>query len=445
MINKKVLLVGDFRDCLNFGAVGTTEQLIKMLQTVVPEENLKYIEYRSFTNKTPVCGWDDSAVEHRNALLKEQGIKQKIVRTICKVLLSLDLLDMAFAINAERKKRRIRRSKSRSRIILQVPYLYRDYPEYVQKVLRGDELQYEAQLLDWADVVLVNAEGSIVKGTSECGIHREGALYSLFISYLAKEVYKKDCYIINHTVDPQNEDVVEIIKKVYPLLDGIYVRESMSQRELEKYGIFNTKYVPDALFAYEPDKDWKPSEVIKKKIDFSKPYICLGDSSGLGAVGISVRWDIKIYYVELIEKLKKICPQIIFIDGFNEWNNDINYVVSKTEIVRLSMRDIDYQDLYQIFHRSRLFLSGRWHTSILAQLAGTPIVLWGADSHKTQALYEMLSIEGRCWDIDTFPIHIDDIVKNAKELMDNNICNDEKVQKLGREAWKNIEMIRDRG
>ena len=40
---------------------------------------------------------------------------------------------------------------------------------------------------------------------------------------------------------------------------------------------------------------------------------------------------------------------------------------------------------------SKVFISGRWHPSILSSLAGTPCVFLGSNSHKTKSLQEMMN------------------------------------------------------
>jgi polysaccharide pyruvyl transferase WcaK-like protein len=67
--------------------------------------------------------------------------------------------------------------------------------------------------------------------------------------------------------------------------------------------------------------------------------------------------------------------------------------------------------------KSEIFISGRWHASILCILSGTPILLWSADSHKTKGLYSLLDYPYKFFQIDTLPLHVDEIVIQTKEIL----------------------------
>ena len=73
-----------------------------------------------------------------------------------------------------------------------------------------------------------------------------------------------------------------------------------------------------------------PSEYLPSIIDFRKPYIVLGDSTALNnnAYQRAVRWDIVQTYSLFYNKLKQICEQVIFLDGFNGKNKMINEFLS---------------------------------------------------------------------------------------------------------------------
>ena len=433
----KILVVGDYSDCLNYGAMATTDCLLKIIKgNLSPSDELRTIEYRSFLGATPIDGHKTTAEQN---LAKEKsprmdGKKKKIK----KILYKMHALDAVTSLSRIIGKANIQEFRQPH-----IPITLKEYSEWERKYINDEALQYEKQLLAWADIVLINAEGSIVKGTDSRGIYRLSALYVLFIAYITKNYEKKPCYIINHTVDPHNRDAIKIIKKVYPMVDGIYLRERLSIKLLQQWGIEGAEFVPDALFAYQPDEHWEPSEEIKSQVDFSTPYICLGDSSGLFASGISIRWDIKKTYIRLIEELKKICPQIVFIDGLNVRSEIIEDIVEKEEIGRISLLNSNYHDLYHILKNSLIFISGRWHTSILALIAKTPILLWGSDSHKTEALYDLIDYQYEFFDIDALPIHIEDIVNEATKIIkDSHMKVFEKVCTYQVDALENCKMLR---
>lgn len=403
-MGKKVLFVGDLREAFNYGAMATSDALMSILKTKVKEEDIKYITHRSFMGETPKHGHLTHA-----ALYKGFNIKD-----------------------------------FRPSTTLHVPSKLKFYEEFSKEVLTGKKLQYEFELIKWANVVYINSEGNIVKGTTSDGTYRVGGLYVLFMAYFSKVIMNKETYIVNHTVDPQNEDVKEIIKYIYPLLDGVYVRENMSVNLLNEWGVTNALMVADALFNYKvkDNRNFNNSK-ISKEIDFSKPYICLGDSSGIKSLYSSVSWDVCEVYSQLVEKLKHICPQIVLIDGFSGNNHDIIKVQEKYNLGRIGLDKFDYHDLYNVLSQSEIFISGRWHASILALLSKTPILLWGADSHKTKALYDLINYPYRFFDINNLPNMLDEVILEVDNILRNGLSKDVlvKIEELKRSSLKNVDMF----
>ena len=296
-------------------------------------------------------------------------------------------------------------------------------------------------MIDWADIVLIYAEGSVVKGTDSQGYYHVSGIYPLFIAYLSKKVFCKKCYIINHTVDPQNRDIMYMISNIYPMLDGVYIREPLSGKILDQCSVTSYEVIPDALFSYVPSVDWKPSTYLSEIIDFSKPYICLGDSSGFYTDRLHI-WDIEETYSKLIDQLRNICPQIVFVVGFAKYYPAIMKVIKKKRIPYISVNNSSYEDAYHVLQRAEIFISGRWHTSILSLLANTPILLFGSDSHKTEALYEMIHYPYRFFDVRTLPINIEQIVEEAKHIIESdNSRYFEYLKECARLSEKNVKMI----
>lgn len=429
----KILLIGDFSDCLNYGAIATTNELKKMINVYDNSIELKTITYRSIMKKTPKEGWHNSSEEHLTDLVNIPTVKKKIKR----ILYELNLLDFYNSIKDKSKSDNYDHIKKSCHI----PIKFKDFDYFI--VNGKQNLPYEYSMLEWADVVLINAEGSIVRGTNANGVYRVGGLYSLFMAYWSKKANKL-CYILNHTVDPGNRDIFDMIKIIYPMLDGIIVREPKSKKLLEELGIEGVKYYPDTLFAYRPSEKFKVNDYVKNTINFDIPYICIGDSSGMAASGIKAKWNPVKFYTKLIEELKTITDQIVFVDGFSGKNEDILKVIRKNNIPSIGLNNTDYHNLYYVLKHASIFISGRWHSSILSLLAETPILLWGSDSHKTEALYEMIDYKWRFFDVNTIPLHIEDIVKEAKDIINRDHSKVyEKVRFLAKESNKNVYMLEE--
>lgn len=428
---KKILLVGDLRTAYNYGAIATTESLLDLIDVKIPNAEVKLIDHRSFRGTTPENGWPAANYEEA---LKKDG-KKKVLKEF--------LIKFSKKIGVYHFLKRVYGIFKSSATTDNVPTRYDYYELFAKKILNDETWKYEKRLIEWADIVLVNSEGNIVNGTGVDGKYRVGGRYVLFMEYLSKIIMKKPCYVINHTVDPKNRDIKKIIENVYPHLDGVYVREKKSYQILQSWGITNMQYVPDALWSHDFSKDPKVQKPkCLKDFDFDKPYICIGDSSGIQNAYSHVKWDIVEQYTVMINELKKICPNIIFIDGYKGYNKNINDVILKNNIATVNLRTCNYHELYYVLERAEIFISGRWHASIISLLAHTPILLWGSDSHKTEALYDEIDYPYEFFDVAALPLNIDRIVNEAKKIMqDKHDIQWELVEKLKKESLRNVDML----
>jgi polysaccharide pyruvyl transferase WcaK-like protein len=391
----KILFVGDLRSVSNYGAIATTETLNNLLLSTLPDVEIKYIDHRSFHNQTPIEGWGE----------KKRKDRLKRIRHIIPKPLKYIVKNVYLAIHRKVSDKTF------------IPYKLSLYEEYYQKMIKGEILQYEKNMIEWADIIYINGEGNIVNGTDKYGKYRTGGLYVLFIAWISRIKYQKKTCIVNHTVDPANGDILQIISALYSNLDMVYVRETLSLDKLKSIGIDNARFVPDALFYYHPQNNWKPSDKLLNQIDFSQPYICIGDSSGIRNSYNQVKWNVVEVLSELIVNLKEIIPQVIFVDGYNGSNSDIVSLIRKNKLGYVNLNNCSYHDLYYVLKNATIFISGRWHASILSVLAGTPILLWGSDSHKTRSLYTLLEYPYTFFEINSFPIHIDNMVNEVRKII----------------------------
>lgn len=398
---KNLLFIGDLRTANNYGAIATTETLVKLVENEHYDANIKFIDYRSLYRPTPVDGFPVISLK------RKLPIKKYVASHLPR--------------NVKSGIKRILRCFFDSEKPVEdfVPYKYSQYEEYYEQMQAGSRLQFEKKMLEWADIVYINGEGNIVNGTDKYGKYRMGARYILFMAWVSKVKYKHPTLIVNHTVDPNNCNAFEIIEHVYPQLDKIYVRETLSLPLLHQHGIQNCTFVPDALWAYQPVSNWQPSDALKKEIDFSKPYLCLGDSSGIRNAYGKVKWDVCQVLGEIIDRLQEIVPQVIFVDGYSGGNEEINKLVDKKYIGRVNLSNCSYHDLYHVLKGATLFISGRWHASILSTMTNTPIILWGSDSHKTKSLYTLLDYKYRFFEVSTLPVNIDELVETARQIIHN--------------------------
>jgi polysaccharide pyruvyl transferase WcaK-like protein len=434
-----ILFIGDLRTAFNYGAIATSDVLIRMVkQTLGDGDQLKIIDHRSFMAETPIEGWPEWT---KPGIPKPSRFLGKLKRGVKSAIVAF-LKEFTFFYV---RSKRLGRNQSPS-LATHVPTQWRDYETFCQQVVAGKRLPYEKALLEWADLVIVNSEGNIVNGIDRFGRYKEGPRYVLFLEYLAKKMGKKVA-VINHTVDPDSEDGIEMVQQVYPMLDYVAVREPLSIEKLKELGVEKVvDYIPDALFSYVPESDWEPSEALKSIIDFSKPYICLGDSSGMSSLASTVKWDVYTVFGDLVDQLRAICPQIVIVDGFSGNLRVLNTLVKEERIPRVNLHNCSYEELIQVLGQAKCFVSGRWHASIMGLLSGTPFILWGSDSHKTKSLSVIYDYPFRFYNVHTLPLHMKEMCADVKMAIEQEPAlrarNMQTTLQLRERAFKNVNVLK---
>lgn len=411
-----ILFIGDYRSAANYGSIATTECLIDLINSKVSaNDDMKIIDRRSYDHSTPKAGF--------NQTLKYR-IRKKIPLRVWQ--------KMQHVRNIFRRTPPLPYSIESYMNLYHVPCLYKQFETYFNKMDGGNILQYEKELLEWADIVIINGEGTIVNGVNQHGVYNGGGRYTIYMAWLSKIKYNKTTALVNLTVDPGNNDAWEMLIHTLPHLDYLYLREPLSIPKLADHGISNGKYVPDALFSYEEDESVVYD--IKQAFNLANNYMVLGDTSAFNETEYqsSVRWDVEQFYDKLIPRLQALDVQVVLLDGFNGKNKQIDCAYKrlsrKHNMPMINLSNCDYHRLYAVFKHSKLFISGRWHASILASLSYTPLLLFGSDSHKTKALYKILDYPYPFFDVNTLPLHIDEIVEAAKSILaDTSIVNHLKV------------------
>ncbi len=251
-----------------------------------------------------------------------------------------------------------------------------------------------------ADVVVVNGEGSGIFTTP----FRRDFFFYLAIIELSIKLNKKVFYVNGIISDcpftGRNSKNFNSARKTLKKCHAVLVRDPESlgylKREMPE---IESEYIPDALFTcfplYErfgacvpPNGDFviSPPENNEYlgKLDFSKPYICIGGS----ASAANHQEQAVDHYLRLLEKvcqfgypvyLTQNCGGDRFLQevarisgcGIVPWNTPIFMAGA-------------------ILANARLFISGRFHATIFASLGGTPCVFLGTHSHKMISLQKTL-------------------------------------------------------
>jgi hypothetical protein len=354
----KCLLIGDLRFEHNWGAIGTSSAIYRLLE--------KY-ELETIRHKNFIYNSDDMRIPRE---VKIPNFKSKLLFTLQREL----------GINRQKLKKEVSKTKTENIHHIYDNEIGSDYVPTsihnfgIQKKEFSEKFPEEHEKIQRADLVVVNGEGTIVNDLPGYPFYRRSGRYTMFMSYIARNLYKKPTFLVNFTYHPENSVVDSMAKQVFPTLDAVSVREPLSLEALSKISV-EANFVPDTLFS------WALSNEVPNKI---RNHAIFGDTS-------AVKYTGSVFF----EKLGKVIEQlshdyhIIFADGNTPFADDIFSLVKRLDIGWITPRNTSVPDLFEKFRESRFYFSGRWHNSILAACAGCPIVTIGSDSFKTKALQNL--------------------------------------------------------
>lgn len=312
-----------------------------------------------FVNSAKSINWGGQATS--------KGIKTLVEKTYPDAeFIPLDL--PPFPLNKFRIVRTIWEKKLAKAIL-------KDNHEGVVKYLR--KLNIDESFFDGFDTVCFNGEGAIHAKSGHL-IRLMGMLY---------EYKQRGAFVsaLNQTVDLGDNDLIKaVVKKVYSMVDYLAVREPVSQRELEKLGLF-PDLVADAAYALGAFSKEKTDSLISD-LNLPKKFVAVTGSSFLARNRSSVKLmdrllnkieafyvDIPIYFLAntktdmyLAKKLKEKYGFSIF--SVPEKHDRAMAVIAKAYIV----------------------IGGRQHPNIFAAMQGVPFIPLQGNTHKMEGVVELL-------------------------------------------------------
>ncbi len=272
------------------------------------------------------------------------------------------------------------------------------------------------------DIVIFNGEGSTYRNNVV-------ALRCLFILYLAKVYFKKKSFFLNGSITLSMIDATlpGIIDKIFPLIDGVFLREPISKESVEQYTKFKKSVVvPDSVFAL-PQKKFNSKKTAgfafslsmlpmqRYPIDDNNPIIKLLSLLKLKfGKGILLAKDIEDQYLDILSKKMDLA-----FFGPDKNYSDVEETLSKVDIL----------------------VSGRYHHLIFALRAGCPIVPLRSSSHKIDGLTKLFEgLVPKVIDPSNLRASKTEIEENIDFCIRKNIRNDiyQKSKLLGKET----EMLR---
>jgi len=288
------------------------------------------------------------------------------------------------------------------------------------------------------DALVINGEGTMIMSDPP---RRDSLTYLMMAKWaldLNKKVYFVNAMFSDSTTGAQNKTLVKYTNDILAACTLVTARDPYSLEYLKKYmPAVQASFIPDALFTW---KKYINPDLLKhniecylpfghefrfeglNKIDFSKPYIVIsGNSLAINNFGKAVDC-----YTNLVHCIKnRLHVQIVLLqvclgDGF------LKRVAENTGTPFIP---VEIPIIYglNILAGASLYLSGRFHPSIMASLGATPCIFQGSNSHKTESLQGMLQYEKTAV-YSAFPSE-DEFEAICKEINDK-MNNPKLVQKI---------------
>jgi hypothetical protein len=254
-----------------------------------------------------------------------------------------------------------------------------------------------------ADVVVINGEGS---GIFTTPFRRDFFFYLAMVDLgvrLKKKVFYVNGIISDCPFTGRNIKNFNSARKTLAKCDAVLVRDPESLEYLQKeMPEVKCEYIPDALFTwfpvYErfgacipPNGDFviPPPEKNEYlgKLDFSKPYICIGGS----AWAANYQEQAVDHYLRLLEGVRQLGYPVYLTQ--NCGGDRFLQEVARISGCGLVPWNTPIFMAGAILANAHLFISGRFHATIFASLGGTPCVFLGTHSHKMASLQKTLEYD----------------------------------------------------
>lgn len=285
------------------------------------------------------------------------------------------------------------------------------------------------------DVVLINGEGSIYKDVLK-------GRFLLFFSYISKVLFGKSTYIVNHTADIGL--VREFVTKIYPLLDGIAVRERLTLNELNSIGILkNIHLAPDVIFKYRMPEKYELVERLPFGFDIEKPFVIVGGSSLAHPIYEKWygKWTVEGYR-KIVNYLVSNMLQVLLIDVGGD-----AFLRGVARAEKAFYINPCYKDYLFICSKALIHISGRHHGTCLAGVASCPIIGISANTKKVNGDLDLLD-----WDIPVFDFYkleqeLENIIVYINRIIDSITFYREKlrakVEDIRRDVHIHVTLIKE--
>ena len=262
--------------------------------------------------------------------------------------------------------------------------------------------EFDLRRFDFEGIV-INGEGTMIMTTPP---RRESLVFLMFIEWaklMDKKVYFVNAMFSDCPATGSNKRTKLTMHEALKKSDVVTARDPVSQDYIsQNFTDIKAEYIPDALFTWMHYIDQIPSIVNGchvlpfgqeddndfEKFVFSNPYICVSGSS-LAAWNQKKAYDNYKFLVTSFKQQLRIPLYLIQVCSGDKFLVD----VGRDTGVPCIRVEISILAGTKILSDAALYISGRFHPSIMASLGGTPCIFLGSNSHKTWSLQKMLEYD----------------------------------------------------
>ena len=297
-----------------------------------------------------------------------------------------------------------------------------DFRRYAAAVEAGSILADITLMLRQCDAVVLNGENFIRPGSAK------GRML-LFLAYLAKQVFRKPCLLLNHTVELQEPALAEIARELYPLLDEVQFREETSAAACSSFlPPGRWRVVPDVAFAVPaaPLSEWcdlgrrdghfSAWPDLAEGFDPGRPYVTVCASS-IFAQPEHRTIDPVPAFIQLCRRLTEAVGPVLLAAPCEVDTRILRRVQAATGLPLLG-NNLPVRQAIDVLGNAAVHVGGRWHLAIFAATGGTPTVAFSANSHKVHSLMRQLGMEEPVLDVLDLEANLEAVVGRVRSYQE---------------------------
>jgi polysaccharide pyruvyl transferase WcaK-like protein len=269
------------------------------------------------------------------------------------------------------------------------------------ELIKTDFTKIEKNIKE-CDIVIINGEGSPIFTSP---IRNDFDKHLMVIEYCGK--INKKCLYVNAMISkcpktPFDNETYNRALKAWSKCCELVIRDPISGYLIDSK--LDYSYIPDALFTWQ-------SHRIK-----TGDYILLG--GGSSPPNHDQIENKKLSYLKLIDKISGLAKvKLVQNCGGDYWMEQL----AKDHGFELIPKECDIDQGMKELQMAQVYISGRFHPSIMASLNGTPCIFFESNSDKTMHIQKMLEYKNPV--VFTFPLldeQINEIYNLTKYYLENN-------------------------